>query len=422
MNELEVLEAVEAAKGKQKEKILKDHCHNPRLRELIDAALNFKRKFYIKKFNEASAARFAIHPRDDVHGTFMQLLFKLENRTLTGNQAIESVEGFLSVCNDLELKWYARVIRKDLKADFGISTANKAGFDIPKFDVQLAKDAAKCKKLGEMLKKTVFLSPKLDGYRCVAVITDGDVMLMSRNGTVLENFPDVEASLSTLCPKGNWVFDGEIMSDDFNSMQKSAFAKVRGTTVGDVVYHVFDMIPYSEWDTDKFKTKAGQRYFDLETFFLNNTSLLKQLGNVRFVQHHKITAPSLDEIKHYEKTCIEAGFEGCMLNPDIPYYRGKPSNKMLKFKTMHTWDCPIIDLYPGKQGTKYEESLGGVTVMQENGVTCDVGSGFSDEERQYIWENKDQFKGKIIEVKYQELTEDNRMRFPIKVRWRQDKE
>ena len=52
MTELEVLEAVESAKGKDKQRILSEHCHNPRLHELLDAALNFKRKYHIKKFNE----------------------------------------------------------------------------------------------------------------------------------------------------------------------------------------------------------------------------------------------------------------------------------------------------------------------------------------------------------------------------------
>ena len=332
------------------------------------------------------------------------------------------MEDFLGDCSELQQKWYSRIIRKDLKSDFGISTANKAGFKIPEFKVQLAKDGMLCKTLENICSKVVFLSPKLDGYRCVAEINDGDVTLLSRNGTILKNFKSVEESLTKLCPKGHFVFDGEIMSDDFNSMQRTAFSSKKGTVVGDVVYHMFDMIPYDEWVTNSFKTNAGKRYETLEYFFLNQTSKIKELGNLMFVQHHKIDAPSLKEIKHYEETCVKAGFEGCMLNPDIPYYRGKPSNKMLKFKTFHTWDCPIITLYAGEKGSKYESMLGGVTVLQENGITCDVGSGFSDAEREHIWQNKNLYIDRVIEVKYQELSEKDRMRFPIKVRWRADKE
>lgn len=418
MNELEVLEAVESAKGKQKEKILSEHSHNPRLRELVDAAVNFQRKFHIKKFRERNIKL----QHDDPHQDFMNLLENLEKRNVTGNTAIEHVEQFLSVCNEIQRKWYARVIRKNLKVDAGISTFNKAGFDVPVFDVQLAKDGNKCKKLRQILSKTVFLSPKLDGYRCIAIIEDGDCTLYSRNGTVFENFPSIIESLQTVCPTGKFIFDGEIMSDSFNSMQQSAFASKRGTTVGDVAYHIFDMVPYDEWSTDNFKTKAGDRYLNLDYFFRSNMSTLTKLENLKIVFHHKIDNPSMEEISKYEQACITGGYEGCMLNPDIPYYRGKKSNKMLKFKTFKSWDCEIIGFYQGEPGKEFEHTLGGVTVMQENSIECDVGSGFSHEERDEIWNNKEKYLGRIIEVKYQELNEYDRMRFGTKRRWRPDKE
>jgi DNA ligase 1 len=418
MNELQILEAIESARGKDKEDILREHSDNVRLRQLLDAALNFRRKFYIKKFNEG----VDYDPVGDVHNAFMTLLHKLENRQLTGHAAIASVEQFLSTCDDIKAKWYSRILRKDLKADVGISTINKCGFDIPKFDVQLAKDGNKCKKLQQILSKTVFLSPKLDGYRCLAIIRDGHCDLFSRNGTVYSNFPSIKQSLEEMCPDGDFVFDGEIMSDSFNDMQKSAFASKRGTVVGDVSYHIFDMIPFAEWDNNKFTTKAGQRYIDLDTFFLSNMKLIRELENIKMVFHHKIDGPSMQEIMDYEQACLTASFEGCMLNPDIPYYKGKVSNKMLKFKTFKTWDCKILSFYEGEKGTKNEGKLGGVTVEQENGVHCDVGSGFSDEEREHIWKHKSMYLGKTIEVSYQELTNDKKMRFGTKVRWRHDKD
>lgn len=420
MNELEVLDLLESAKGnKAKEKILSEHSHNPRLRELVDAAVNFKRKYFIKKFDgEPAGTPYA----REHHKFFMDLLGMLERRELTGHAAINSVESFLKDCDSREKKWYARVIRKDLKLGIGISTFNKCGFDIPDFDVQLAKDAAKCKKLDQILSKTVFLSPKLDGYRCLAIMEGGVATLLSRNGTIYENFPSIEASLEELCPTGKYIFDGEIMSDNFNSMQQTAFASKRKTSVGDVNYHIFDMIPADEWETDNFKKNAGARYLDLDEFFRANMTKIQEQDNLKIVFHHKITAPSKQEVLDYEQACIAAGFEGAMLNPDIPYYRGKKSNKMLKFKTFHTWDCEILGFYEGEKGKEFEGTLGGVTVLQENGLECNVGSGFSIEERHHIWTNQHLYLGRIIEVKYQELNEYDKMRFGTKKRWRPDKD
>ena len=120
-----------------------------------------------------------------------------------------------------------------------------------------------------------------------------------------------------------------------------------------------------------------------------------------------------------ERTYAEQGYEGAMVLPDIPYYKGKKSNRLLKFKTMLSMDCIVTGMYEG--GGKYEGMMGGLNLKQEDSKLCDVGSGFSDEEREYIWQNKEEIAGKIAEIKYQELTPDGIMRFPIFLRWRNDK-
>ena len=419
MNELEVLEQLESTSGSNaKKSILQEHSCNPRLQELLDAALNFKRKFHIKKFDSVSPIKLRY---DDAHVAFLTLLDKLEKREITGNAAISAVHDFMKCCNEVERKWYSRVLRKDLKVGVNVSTVNDCGFNIPVFDVQLAKDGFKCKKVNDLISKGAFTSRKLNGYRCLAVISDGVVALHSRNGTVFENFPSIEEVLLKTWGHLNVVFDGEIMSSSFNDMQQSAFASKRGTTVGDVVYHIFDTIPIEEWELESFKTKASKRYEKLSELFknVNNSKLVE-------VIHERVS--SYKEILERMDNFVAQGEEGIMLNPDIPYYKGKPSNKMLKFKPigdedrMPTMDVKVIGFYPGRQGTALEHTLGGITVLQENGVECNVGSGFNIEQREWIWQNRDQVLGRTLETKYQDLTPKNKMYLPIFVRWRPDKD
>jgi DNA ligase-1 len=306
------------------------------------------------------------------------------------------------------------VLRKDLQAGVNIDTAIKAGFDIPKFEVMLAKDGKKCKKLDSILKKGCSVSPKLDGYRCLAIVENGSVSLHTRNGDMYQNFPVIEEALKSACNGGNYVFDGEIMSDNFNKMQQSAFASTRGTTVGDVRYHIFDMIPNVEWITDDFKTPAFDRYKTLAEWF-------KGVTTDRLVPVEREIAYSLSAVLTAERKYINAGYEGAMVNPNIPYYKGKKSNKMLKFKTMLSMDCEIIGFYEGTK--RLEGTLGGLIVKQENEVKCEVGTGFSDADRIYIWENQAKFLGRVVEIQYQDLTEkEQRMRFPSAIRWRIDKD
>lgn len=406
LNELDILDMIESVSSlNEKLLLLRGATFSVRMQELLDAALNFKRKFFIKKFDfcQTSANTLA----KDRHREFIELLQLLEGQTARGDAAKTAVESFMTLCTDQQQKWYSRVIRKDLKSGFSESLANRAGFLIPVFDVMLAKDGKQCKQLHKLVSAGGFVSKKFDGYRCLAVIENGDVTLYSRNGVVYENFPSIENSLSKLLPLGKYVLDGEIMSNDFQSMQKTAFSE--DTTVGDVKYFIFDKVDYQEWISSTFKKNKSDRISDLKLLNL-------KADNIEVVDHIKVN--SLQEIMDLEIKFVQEGYEGAMFLPDIPYYLGKSSNKMLKFKTMLTQDVTVLSVYKGEPDSKLKDTMGGFTVMQEDGIQCDCGSGFSDEDRDYIWTNKDEFVGRIFEAAYQEIGSNGKMRFPVFKRWR----
>jgi uncharacterized membrane protein len=80
-----------------------------------------------------------------------------------------------------------------------------------------------------------------------------------------------------------------------------------------------------------------------------------------------------------------------------------------------------IGFYEGKDDTRHKGRLGGFVLKQEDGQECECGSGFSDEDRDYIWNNKKEFLGRTVEVKYQEKTNHGILRFPVFMRFRDDK-
>lgn len=424
MKPLKVLEEISNIAGKNdKFELLKNNSGDKELASLLDATFNRNRIYHIKKFNENQPRTWDVDRNEmgakinvSTHRYFTDVVLdKLENRHWTGNSAIENVELFFQACTPEEQKWYARVLRKDLKAGFSDKTAVKAGFkDIPLFDVMLAKDAKLCKKLQEIISGGVWVSPKLDGYRCLAIVNEGEVTLLSRNGTTYHNFPTVEQALKKAFPNGKYVFDGEIMSDDFQSMQKSAFANKRQTTVGDVFYAVFGYIDFNEWKTQKFKmlTKGRMEWLDKLSANFDNKVLTKV---------DQIYTEDLNQAYTLQTAWEVHGYEGAMVLPNIPYYTGKKTNRLLKFKTMITEDCVIQGMYEGEAGSRLQGLMGGVVVKQENGEICEVGSGWTDEDRKVMWENQELYVGNIIEVKYQELTPDNKMRFPVFLRFRNDK-
>ena len=78
----------------------------------------------------------------------------------------------------------------------------------------------------------------------------------------------------------------------------------------------------------------------------------------------------------------------------------------------------IIDFEEGDG--KYKGTLGKV-IVDVNGVAVGVGSGWTDADRSEIWGNKDKYLGNLIEVRYQEKTKDNSLRFPTVKGFRIDK-
>lgn len=79
----------------------------------------------------------------------------------------------------------------------------------------------------------------------------------------------------------------------------------------------------------------------------------------------------------------------------------------------------VIDIEEGTGANK--NSLGAVKVEfigPDNKIyTCKVGSGFKQDERIYFWNHKDEILGKIIEIGYFEITnnqqnDDYSLRFP----------
>ena len=417
MNALEILELLENTPStSSKQKILIANKDNQELAELLDAALNFKRKFYIKKFDTWFGDPDVRH--DNTHVEFKNLLNILETRQITGNQAIAAVNDFITKCNDFETKWYSRVLRKNLRAGFGLTEANKAGFNIPDFDVMLAKDGKDCKNLHKIVEQGIYISPKLDGYRCIAICAFGEVQLYSRNGTVYENFPTIVETLESLCKESSFVLDGEIMSDDFNSMQQTAMSSKSKKSVGDVKYHIFGWVSTEEWNSDNFKMPTKQRLDNLAMWFDDISNGPDHCPANLIIVDQQLSY-KVEDIVKAEADFLIKGYEGAMVLPNIPYYRGRKTNKLMKFKTMHTQDCKVVGVYEGEG--KNEGRMGGLHLIQENGLSCDVGSGFADKDREDIWNDNSLAIGKILECSYQELTPDGIMRFPVAIKWRNDK-
>ena len=119
---------------------------------------------------------------------FEVLAHALINRKLTGHAARDAIIGAMELATMEQWNdWYRRILIKDLRCGTGAKLFNKVKKDtIPLFGCMLAHDGAKHPK---KIAGECYIEYKYDGVRVIAIVTNGDATLYSRNGKLLENFP-----------------------------------------------------------------------------------------------------------------------------------------------------------------------------------------------------------------------------------------
>ena len=106
-------------------------------------------------------------------------------------------------------------------------------------------------------------------------------------------------------------------------------------------------------------------------------------------------------------TRIEAlGGEGLMLRHPSSLYVPRRSNTLLKVKSFLDCEVTVIGHEPGKG--RHKGRLGALTVELANGTRCQVGTGFTDAQR-----DQPPAIGTVISLRFQELTDGGVPRFPV---------
>ena len=120
------------------------------------------------------------------------------------------------------------------------------------------------------------------------------------------------------------------------------------------------------------------------------------------------------EIMKWLDYAVDAGWEGLMLNKDATY-KCKRTTDLIKIKRFYSMDLPVVEVLQGDGRLK--GTLGALVVKYKDN-TVNVGSGFDDETRAKFWEERDNIIGRVVEVKYKEISKDKKtglesLQFPI---------
>jgi DNA ligase-1 len=403
---------------------------------LTKACYNPYVTFGVRKVPDTVGIIDAENPWSD----FNTLLTLLSHRDLSGNAALDAINEMSERFDSNEWNTFcAPIIRRDLRAGVSEKTINKickkTEYEIPVFGCQLATNSEGRPEM----KGTKRLEPKLDGVRVLMFVIPGasegvTTVCYSRNGKVFDNFTHIEEQISSNWIKiarghqnaliNGFVLDGEVIGNTFQELMRQARRKT-DVQADDSVFNIFDIIPLSDFREGHWNAQLRKRIAILEHI----RHVVDTMPNVELLPHIMVdldTAAGKDQLERYAKDNVNAGFEGIMIKELEAPYICKRSTDWMKWKPTLTVDLEVVGV---EEGTG--RNLGRLGALVCHGVddgkeiTVNVGSGFSDADRDDYYTNRNLVIGRTAEVLCDVITQNQdgtySLRFPRFVRFRDDK-
>jgi len=252
----------------------------------------------------------------------------------------------------------------------------------------------------------VTVQPKLDGCRALAYWEGDKVKLISRAGKEWTVPTHINKALESILPKDT-IFDGELYVHGQSCQTITSWIKKLREETLLVEYHVYD-VPVVEGLED---TPSHFRMGYLEGLSVKH----RNTSTIQFV--YTRVCNSEEEIKAFERSVVSNGYEGAIVrNHDGLYTFGYRSQDLMKLKVFQDSEFEVINIREGVG--KFEGHAVFICKNDLNDKTFECTIASSMESRKEIYNNKADYIGQLLTVKYFHRTDDLVPRFPIALRFR----
>lgn len=322
---------------------------------------------------------------------------------------------YLWFSEDVEL--FNKIITKNIQLGIDSKTINKVIPNlIPEFAVQLANKYFD--NPDKLIGKEFTLTTKIDGMRCIMLKKDNNVTFWSRKGQKIEGLVDLEQEAKAF--PDNLCLDGELVAIvDGPDTYKDTMRRARQST--NLEKHglkmlVFDCMTAEQFENQVCEDTYRDRRAYLSRIFNENCHLYFQCLPMLYV------GTDTNKIIEFLNEETNKGEEGIMINiTDAPYHFNRTWD-LMKVKKFQDTEVKVINF---EEGTNSNTGTLGALVCEYKGNELRVGSGFSEEQRDYIWNHKEEYLNKLITVKYFEETYNSTtglpsLRFPTFLRLKED--
>jgi ATP-dependent DNA ligase len=402
-------EVANTSSRKEKIAILTAHKNNALLQKVFHYALNPFEVFGVKKIPQYDTV-LDIFEGDELTIEYLDaVVVPLKNRVVTGHAAIDHLQRALASLTLKDASVLSRVIGKDLRCGVAAKTANAVfgkGF-IPEYPVMLAASIDEDTQDGLVF--PMFAQTKSDGMRFNTIVENGTVKYFSRAGQEIELFSFLDAEFLALSGVGDYVFDGELLVLDSEGV---VLPRAKGNGIlnkaikGTITEKEADRVRACVWDmihaSDFYKERSDKPYHErLRTLNL----MVEDCTTERVTVAKTWTVQSFSEADNLFRDHLARGEEGIILKTVEGPWEAKRSKFMLKMKDIRENEFKCVGWVEGTG--KYVGKLGAIVVESRDGtVKTDVGTGFSDADRESI--KPDDIVGSIVTIAYNAIIENEK--------------
>jgi DNA ligase-1 len=250
----------------------------------------------------------------------------------------------------------------------------------------------------KLVKFPAYVQPKLDGIRCIIYQTYNKIIFQSRQNKLFEPFlhllPDLEKIFKH---QPDLILDGELYCHGLGFEAVTSMvrrAKTRHPDVEKINYVIYDCV-----NSESYSSR------------MNKINIF--LKHVFFIETIEVTKMTEIEDAHFHYT--DYGYEGIMIRGNGLYKHGR-SKDLLKYKKFKDSEYLVVG---HTEGTGAHAGTAIFTCQSES-KTFNVVMNGPLEKRREMLKCVNDYYGKYLTVKYQELSVDGIPRFPIGLGFRID--
>lgn len=397
-----VKELEHISSSKAKEHCIRTNADNDTFVKILKYTYN-DMQYGIKK---TTINKMEFLPDEDYRWSYIWDMFEDLAKSNINNDLILKVSNTIGYFTDESIRdLLIRVLLKDLRIGMNVKSINKAIPNlIPQHQIMLAS-----KFEGDLKGKKVSMSLKMDGIRNSVLIQEGEIKHISRQGKVVNGLNEINKALKQFDLEGYFI-DGELirknidnLSSDDNFRLTTKIVNSKSSDKKGLEFVVFDIVPIEDYYIGKSVIPYKERLELMEELIGEGNEF------IRLVPKFGIT-DNVKEIYNQLEKVIADNQEGLILNTlNGNYGFGKRSKEILKVKKFEDADVLVTDILEGEG--RLEGKLGKIEIQfKYKGKihTNYIGSGFDDNEREYYWEHKEELIGKVITIKYFELSKNEK--------------